>query len=445
MDDMEARQMSQTHALGAAAQLPAHWRTGNALLALNKRVAFYYIYIAFTLGAAATLLIPQSEEGKGSNVVFAAAWIAMHLVSAAVFLGFRTHRKSDLFIVATIGAYIVGSAAWSASPKDTIVYGTMAAGNIATAYMIARDLTPREIMLMCGRVILALAILGTILGLIGYSQALYFDSHGRPTIVGTHPIRGFFNHKITASLYATIGAIACLACYKGAKRILSISCLGLFVVLTGSSTGLVLFPAGLALFLLLNFIRRVRGERAAQGVALFGVIVAALIVGILSANIEAILASLGRDPTLTGRTLLWEWGVKTWLQRPVLGWGFNGYFNGPDAKAISEAIKSFENYNVPHFHQSYIQTAVDLGIPGIVALLGIQISIVSRAWTLMRTRDTQTGAEFLTILSVSIIAALTMFVFITYNHFVTLIMFAIYFSLRQNRAFSGYAEAHYAK
>ncbi|GEM_PF-1463448 len=402
----------------------------HSILGRRGRIAFYYLYVAFTLGAAATLLIPQSEEERGSNLIFSIAWASMHVISGIIFLGFKRHPKAQVSIVAIIGAYIIASSAWSASPRDTFVYGSMVAGNIATAYMIARDLSPREIMLMSARIILVLAVGGMVSGLLGYSQALYFDAHDRPTVVGTQPIRGFFNHKITASLYATLGVIACLACYRNSKRVLSMLCLGFFVILTGSSTGLVIFPTSIALFYLLNFIRRVRGEKAARGVALAGIIAASVIVGVLSANIDIILASLGRDPTLTGRTLLWEWGMQTWMQRPALGWGFNGYFNGPNASAISDAIKSFENYNVPHFHQSYIQTAVDLGVPGLLILAAVQFSIVTRAWHRMRSNIPDAGAETLTLMSVIFIASLTMFIFITYNHFVTLIMFTLYFSLR---------------
>lgn len=409
----------------------AEMNHGHSIIGSRGRVAFYYIYTAFTLGAAATVLIPQSDEGAGSNLVFSIAWITMHAISLILLLGFKTHQKYQVPVLAAISAYIIGSSVWSASPLDTLVYGGMVAGNIATAYMIARDLSPRAIMLMSARLILTLAILGMLLSIAGYSQMLYFDAHERLTILGTQPIRGFFNHKITSSLYATLGAVACLACFRNWKRIFAVGCLGLFVCLTGSSTGLVIFPTSIALFLFFSFLRRVQGERVARAIAITGVIISALVIGALTAHIDALLTLLGRDPTLTGRTLLWDWGIQTWLQSPLLGWGFSGYFNGPDAIAISDAIKSFENYNVPHFHQSYIQTAVDLGAPGLIILTLVQYSIISRAWKLMRETNSAVGAGILTLMGSITLASTSMFVFINYNHYVTLIMFVVYFSLRQ--------------
>jgi len=404
---------------------------GKSIIGRRKRVAFYYLYTAFTLGAATALLIPQSQAGRGSNLIFSIAWVVMHAISIFIFLGFRSHRASHLSIAAVIGTYVIASTAWSASPLDTLVYGSMVAGNITTAYMISRDLDLREIMVMSARVILGLAILGTIAGLLGYSQALYYESAGRRTIINTHPIRGFFNHKVPAALYATLGALACLSCYRGLKRALAISSLGIFVVLTGSSTGLTIFPTALVLFWSLNRIRAFKKESTAKIVTMTGVAAGGLVIVILSMFMDAILSGLGRDPTLTGRTLLWDWGIKTWMQRPLVGWGFNGYFNSPYAIEISNEIKRFQNYDVPHFHQSYIQTAADLGILGLLILVGTQFSIISRSWKRMRMLNSEIAVSIIAMMIMMVISSMTMFIFITYNHYATLIMFALFFALRR--------------
>lgn len=393
------------------------------------RVAFYHVYLAFTLGTATALLIPQSASGRGSNFVFSIAWVAMHAISLLLLLGFRYHHATNLVIALAISLFIVSSALWSVAPTNSLIYGGMVAGNIATAYMVSQDCSLDEIIRMIARTILVIAVAGMVAGVAGFSQALYYDSAGRETILGTQPIRGFFNHKVPAALFATLGAVACIYSFKRWARLAAVLCLGTFVVLTGSSTGLLLFPFALVVVWILF-----RAPQIGIGVAVV-VLALAFIGGILGEDFSAywdqILVSLDRDPTLTGRTVLWEWGMQTWSQRPIFGWGFDGYFNGPNAGDISAVVKRFENYDVPHFHQSYIQTAVDLGIVGGLILLGLLLSTAIRSWRLLIPRELTVGVPILASVTVMAGAGATMFIFITYNHFATFILFVFFFSLRR--------------
>ncbi|MFZ8379515.1 hypothetical protein ACO1LW_13610, partial [Staphylococcus aureus] len=62
-----------------------------------------------------------------------------------------------------------------------------------------------------------------------------------------------------------------------------------------------------------------------------------------------VLDFLGRDVTLTGRTILWNWGIEVWAQRPILGWGYGAYFATPEAAAFAQTIPEFRSWDVPHF------------------------------------------------------------------------------------------------
>lgn len=375
------------------------------------------------------VFIPVSETGEtGSNFAFSAVGIALHITSIILLLFMPNQSTKNLLAAAAIGVFITMSAIWSPAPMTSLTYGGMVAGNILTAYMISRDLSLSEFIKLFARIILVVAILGMIAALLGYGQVYYFDTHDRPNIFGQMPVRGFFNHKVLASLFASLGAVACLHSFSGLKRFLSVLALGIFILMTGSSTGMVLLPIALLSYGLMAVVRYLKFDMASF-------VVTGLFVGIPTAaaffyNWETTLHLLGRDETLTGRTVLWDWGIQRWLERPGLGWGFNGYLSGPEATAINSAVRQMQNYEVPHFHQSYIQTLVDLGLIGGIILLGIIVSIVLRSYRMMLVDQSNVAVVVLATMMTMIVAGMTMFIFIQYNHFATLLLFTYFFMLR---------------
>jgi len=90
----------------------------------------------------------------------------------------------------------------------------------------------------------------------------------------------------------------------------------------------------------------------------------------LLSNYEAVLAALGRDATLTGRTLLWVLVLGEIRERPWLGYGYGGYWlgwGGPSA-FIWQAV----GWMPPSAHNGYLDAVLDLGVAGLViAMVGI--------------------------------------------------------------------------
>lgn len=104
------------------------------------RAGFFYVYTACTLGANAVILIPFDPSGTiGDNRIFSASWVLLHIVSLLVLLSSKKVRAVPLIIALGIGGFLVLSAAWSVSWVDSLVYGSMAAGNIVMACVLAAE------------------------------------------------------------------------------------------------------------------------------------------------------------------------------------------------------------------------------------------------------------------------------------------------------------------
>ena len=356
---------------GADPRIRAEARAGRALVR-SLRTWFFYVYIACTLGVNAVILISYDPSGGvADNSIFSASWILLHLLSVLVLLTSRVLSPVPVTIALGIGGLVVLSAAWSVSPMDSLIYGAMAAGNILVACMMAAEYSLNQIARMFLKVLTVLVLAGMAFALIGLEQVMDFDPHARSNLLGGEKIRGFFQHNIMAGFYAATGAVLAMTLLRGIRRVLVLTAFIVFVVWAGSATGLLLAGAAVIIVPLAQLL--------VPRIPLGGLLAVLVPLGatagaVLNQVWVPLLEAVGRDPTLTGRTVLWEWGLRAIAERPVVGWGFTGYFNSPQGAIPSLYVPEFDDYVIAHFHNSYIQTAVDLGLLGLLVLILVSVS-----------------------------------------------------------------------
>lgn len=91
--------------------------------------------------------------------------------------------------------------------------------------------------------------------------------------------------------------------------------------------------------------------------------------------IGIVLASVGKERTLTGRTLLWQvanWAIES---KPWLGYGFKGYWADPPAEMLQ--IRASFGQRINFFHNNFLEVAVAYGVIGPILLaLGIAIAFI---------------------------------------------------------------------
>lgn len=386
---------------------------------------FYYAYTAALLGVNAVVLIPNvGQVVTPDNTLFSVSWLALHGASVLVLLTSERMTRAAIGSCLILSAPVMASAAWSVSPLDSLIYGAMLTGNIFVAHMMVLELGFDETLRIISRIILGLATAGLVAYAVEYQQVFYVDVHERLNIVGSRPLRGFFPHKVMASLYAVVGCVLAAGTFRGRIRGFAIVLLVLFVLLTGSSTGIILLVVAAASFGVVVVATRNR----LNVYSLITIAAAALapVVVVVSMASQWILDVLGRDGTLTGRTILWQWGLGVWMERPLLGWGLTAYFNSAEGSLISDVVGSFRDYEVPHFHQSFIQTAVDNGIVGLAILLFIVATTAIRSYRACLTNLFAGGLTTIVLLSVLLAASTSMFIFLNYNHFATFLLIVLY-------------------
>ncbi|MGL5133688.1 MAG: O-antigen ligase family protein, partial [Planktothrix sp.] len=157
----------------------------------------------------------------------------------------------------------------------------------------------------------------------------------------------------------------------------------LMILLTGSKTALLLFLTILMVLPLYNLLRK-------KDTILIPVLVSVILIGgcsliFITENWIDLLASLGRGPTLSGRTTLWELAIEKIRQRYWLGYGYQGFWlDGGGA----EIIWKHEGYKPPHAHNGFVNIALDLGVLGLIIFLTIIIVTYARGVIWLRAGNT---------------------------------------------------------
>jgi len=185
---------------------------------------------------------------------------------------------------------------------------------------------------------------------------------------GTHAgaWRGTLLHKNLLARLMLVSAVASLLVALNTRRwrnrYLVWAVCGLsvaLIVLSTSKTALVVFATLIILLPLYNALRW------SEGLAIPFFITLSLVGGAIATFVvsgwDSLLVSLGKDPTLSGRTDIWEVVIENIWERPWFGYGYQGFWQEKgDADLVWRVIR----YKVFHAHNGFLNIAVELGLVG---------------------------------------------------------------------------------
>ncbi|WP_245912241.1 O-antigen ligase family protein [Brunnivagina elsteri] len=155
-----------------------------------------------------------------------------------------------------------------------------------------------------------------------------------------------------------------LKLYKWGGFIVSL----ILILLSTSKTSLIIF------FLLILFIFFYKEFRWQGKISVIFVDLGVLLLGCISLLIFSywaeFLTSLQRDPTLTGRVPVWGFVISKLMERPLLGYGREGFWAPNSSFAISagQTVTS-GGWVTPHAHNGFLDIALDVGLIGLLLFL----------------------------------------------------------------------------
>lgn len=177
--------------------------------------------------------------------------------------------------------------------------------------------------------------------------------------------KGVFDHKNTFSAYSVLSSAAFFISAMHAKQgrlrmwLLFGACFTA-ILLSTSVTGLVLSVVAILIIFLYRSLYWM-GIRSVL-MLILSFFVASGIVAILLSAWDPIIISLGRDPTLSKRTLIWEFVIDYKIPiSPLLGFGRGMFWQNA---ALYGGIESAAHHVPAHSHSGFIDLMLDAGLIG---------------------------------------------------------------------------------
>jgi len=294
------------------------------------------------------------------GAVFAGLWVALPLLA--------------------LPAMAALSYFWSDAPGQTLRTAVQLAMTVLISVYLGSRFSLFDLAraLFAVLVLTALASLAAILLKLGFA----FDENG--------VARGIFPHKnILGGRMVLLLLCGLLLFARGWRRFAVVVASLLAVVLLAfsqSGTAIVML-AGLAILAPVVLTRR-----GSASWRLPAFIVACMVVSlaawlVLAYDLDPVglaLEALGKERTLSGRSLLWEFAVGLIEHRPWLGGGFDAFWHGGDGSA-SGYVQHVVRQEIMNFHNSYLDIAVQLGFIGLALAVAFLLCFAWRALALLQS------------------------------------------------------------
>ena len=225
-----------------------------------------------------------------------------------------------------------------------------------------------------------LDLLGWAFGIvITLSVALYFI-HPSYVLDPSHAPawRGLCLHKNSFGACMTLGALVFATCARRTRPFVNYSfCAAsmLMIFLSHSATALLLGLVILISTPLWRLAKLPKAQLVPIGI-IAAIVIARLAIWISGPPLD-FLNALGRDATLTGRTHLWAPVMVAISRRPLLGYGYDVFWQGLKGESLQAAISA--GWLAPSSHNGYLELALGLGIPALVLFAFIYISLITSA------------------------------------------------------------------
>lgn len=362
---------------------------------LSIEDAFAVVVLYLSTGVMLPLLLssdPSVGVESDGNRLIQAVWAAIYLLT--VLLLARRWRQSlwlftrDKALIAII-LLACASTLWSVAPEVTMRRSVALLGTTLVGVYLAQRYSIEELIRLLAWAFGLAAITSVVFSLALPMYGIMTDQHAGAW-------RGAFIHKNHLGRYMSLGAIVFIL--LGLRRswvAIAGACLCVALVLasTSKSAMVVLGISAWAITLYLNLRRDLR---LTIPIVLVSATALAVAAGWIAMNYESVLAGLGRDATLTGRTFIWMGVLRSLSERPWLGYGYQAFWTADNDEAMYIWSVFWGAY---HSHNGYLDLLLNVGVIGAVLFVWCFVKASGRAVVHLRETPSMSGLWPLLILT----------------------------------------------
>ena len=287
-----------------------------------------------------------------------------------------TKRFKMLTVMAMLA---ILSSCWSQSPLRSLIYGFFFLVGTLFAFWLILSFSIDEIKILLERTGMVACLLGIVLILVFPEYGLAHD------VRSSGAWRGIFSNRTGAAKVLVF--LVSPALTRPIHRSLSLdNCfLVLVMVMLIKLRAVTSFIVLLAYILTLVFLRFSRAIGRRLSLLAFAVVAgfSILMAGFAYFDLQDLLRALDRDPTLTGRTLIWSALGTSILKHPWLGYGFYAYWQGLIGESAS--VIHATNWTFGYAHNGYIEILLQIGLIGGIVFFHTLFRALKDAWICLRS------------------------------------------------------------
>jgi O-antigen ligase len=252
------------------------------------------------------------------------------------------------------------SCGWSVDPRQSLVSGITLLCFTLFAIYLAESFTTNgqlDLIMLTG----AIAVPASI------ALAIFVPSIGATTAGW----RGIFTHKQQCAAAVTLFLVTAIhwkpnhPLQRPLRAVYVVLCLFL-IAMSQSRTGWLLTLIALTLSGSLWLLQKLAAKDS-----LFTLLTAIPVVGSLaylfSLLASLILTTVGKDPTLSERTVIWAAVWDAIIQRPLLGYGYEAFWQG--LQGASKNVVLIAGWSLSQAQSGYLDLWLQLGVFGVAALV----------------------------------------------------------------------------
>jgi exopolysaccharide production protein ExoQ len=165
------------------------------------------------------------------------------------------------------------------------------------------------------------------------------------------------------------------------RQMLYIALVLLMIVMSRSATGRVISCVYIALMALISVLSRF-GRRSALILGGAVLAVAASITYVALTYLPLLFESLGRDATLTGRTVVWPLVLRSIAKQPLLGYGYYAFWQNLGGESANIIIGV--HWAFGYAHNGILEMGLGVGLVGIAVFLVTFFQALRNAWFCLR-------------------------------------------------------------
>jgi len=340
-------------------------------------------------------IFDPKQTGGATHPLLREIWLPVY----AIIIGLALLRLPALkrvwaptLMLLVLLAWTFASTAWSIAPDMTMRRAFAVTLTTLFGIYLAASFGGRGMSEILASSFLVLAI-GS------YIAALAFPAFGVHHDVNAGLWRGLWYEKNQLGALMVYGSMASVAAAitSPPRRLLWIFTLALcagLVVMTHSATSilsLIVVLGGAAALALMS-----SGAAGAVAAIWTGVTGAIALAGVYVLAPQLLFAAVGKDPSFTGRTVIWSAILRESEKAPLTGFGYAAFWNRQSAPA--KWIRAQLDWSVPSAHNGWLDLLIQLGQIGVVIFGAIfAAALIAAVFRHRRVQDGYFATLFLVV------------------------------------------------